>query len=538
MKLTQSLLLLLALAVSPAFCQTQTRVDSVPQAPIELRKPNGQVHGYGLGATTDAARGTALAAAIAAATSGDQVNCLANCTITSSIAKNGVNLFVPGGVTITLSSASTASIFDDASGAMTFAVHGRGRFVRAANGMGHAVFIQNASSVVTISASYLSALYPSGSIGAAEAVYQIGGTLYCDADQYVGADGSAIYWDGGDGYFTGQKAMSGSGEPTVYSHSDATPTGQLWVLIPHIVGVQPVEISGASNGTARTWIISELIEQTAPDGPALFITGQFAYVTAQKLQAHSGTNSIEGALIGISDGAHAYISLDKFSSTDTIEDIPGIGVSGASTVAYIDIKEFDDSGGLPNQGAVRVSGGTCFYSGLVMNLANPSDAFTTAGGTLNVSGVTITTQSANKDLTNSSGTLNVSASVAYNAEKTTGAITRLNPFGGASQVVNDTDGATLAAADVQGQVYSNTGAGAQTFNLPAVTAGMRVTFVLSAAQDVNVNPDNADQILVLTNAVGDAISSDAAAGSRIELLGINSTNWIAIESAGTWSDVN
>jgi hypothetical protein len=67
---------------------------------------------------------------------------------------------------------------------------------------------------------------------------------------------------------------------------------------------------------------------------------------------------------------------------------------------------------------------------------------------------------------------------------------------------------------------------------------MHFTFVLSAAVDVNINPDDADVILVLTNAAGDAISSDAAQGSRIELVAIDGTNWIALESAGTWSDVN
>jgi hypothetical protein len=105
-------------------------------------------------------------------------------------------------------------------------------------------------------------------------------------------------------------------------------------------------------------------------------------------------------------------------------------------------------------------------------------------------------------------------------------------------VVNDTDGDTWDADDVRGQIYTNTGAAGQTFNLPAAVAGMHFTVVLSAAVDVNINPDDADVILVLTNAAGDAISSDAAQGSRIELVAIDGTNWIALESAGTWSDVN
>lgn len=114
------------------------------------------------------------------------------------------------------------------------------------------------------------------------------------------------------------------------------------------------------------------------------------------------------------------------------------------------------------------------------------------------------------------------------------------------KVVNDTNGETLSASDASGvpggangQIYTNTGAtGAQTFNLPAATAGMVCTFYVSAAQDVDVNPDNADQILGLTNAVGDAISSDAAVGSRITLIAIDATNWAAFDVGGTWTDVN
>jgi hypothetical protein len=114
-----------------------------------------------------------------------------------------------------------------------------------------------------------------------------------------------------------------------------------------------------------------------------------------------------------------------------------------------------------------------------------------------------------------------------------------------AKVVNDTNGETLSASDASGvpggangQIYTNTGAAAQTFNLPAAVAGMKATFYFSAAADVNINPDEADQILGLTDAIGDAISSDAAIGSRITLIAIDSTNWAVFDSAGVWTDVN
>lgn len=106
-------------------------------------------------------------------------------------------------------------------------------------------------------------------------------------------------------------------------------------------------------------------------------------------------------------------------------------------------------------------------------------------------------------------------------------------------ITNDTDGATLTFAEVCGHIYTNTGdADGQTWNLPPVQAGMKVTFLLSAAQDVNVNPDNADQILVVTNAAGDAISSDGGQGHYITLIGIDSTNWMMLGVDGIWTDVN
>jgi hypothetical protein len=48
-----------------------TRIDFDPLSPVKLVKPNGQVFGFGFGATTDVARGTALSRSVSAAVSGD-----------------------------------------------------------------------------------------------------------------------------------------------------------------------------------------------------------------------------------------------------------------------------------------------------------------------------------------------------------------------------------------------------------------------------------------------------------------------------------
>jgi len=100
--------------------------------------------------------------------------------------------------------------------------------------------------------------------------------------------------------------------------------------------------------------------------------------------------------------------------------------------------------------------------------------------------------------------------------------------------------AVLSAGDIAASsCYGTTLYGSDCdVNLPAAAADMDVTIYLDAAADVNINPDDADQIFVLTNAVGDAISSDAADGSFVHLKTIGDVNWICVGSAGTWADIN
>jgi hypothetical protein len=90
-----------------------------------------------------------------------------------------------------------------------------------------------------------------------------------------------------------------------------------------------------------------------------------------------------------------------------------------------------------------------------------------------------------------------------------------------------------------GAVITNLGAtGALTLNLQRAIKGLHIIVTLSAAQDVNINPQNDDQILVLTNAAGDAISSNATIGDTVELVALDDTKWLPIRTVGTWADVN
>ncbi len=98
---------------------------------------------------------------------------------------------------------------------------------------------------------------------------------------------------------------------------------------------------------------------------------------------------------------------------------------------------------------------------------------------------------------------------------------------------------TLTADQLYGSTFNNTGAsGATVQSLPAPKPGMRFRVYLTVAQDVDLNPADGTQILVLTNATGDAISSAATIGNAIELVALSSTTWGAFSASGTWTDVN
>jgi hypothetical protein len=99
--------------------------------------------------------------------------------------------------------------------------------------------------------------------------------------------------------------------------------------------------------------------------------------------------------------------------------------------------------------------------------------------------------------------------------------------------------ADISAYELYGGTLTNTGAsGAVVLTLPAPVVGMRFRVYLTVAQDVDINAATGTQILVLTNATGDAISSAATIGNSIELVALSSTTWGAFATSGTWTDVN
>lgn len=96
---------------------------------------------------------------------------------------------------------------------------------------------------------------------------------------------------------------------------------------------------------------------------------------------------------------------------------------------------------------------------------------------------------------------------------------------------------TLTVAQCGSSVINS---GAVAINLPeASTAlGCRFTFITGNASNFDVNPDDADQILVLTNAAGDSIRN-ATLGNSVVLEAISASQWAPVgKEQGTYSDIN
>lgn len=89
-------------------------------------------------------------------------------------------------------------------------------------------------------------------------------------------------------------------------------------------------------------------------------------------------------------------------------------------------------------------------------------------------------------------------------------------------------------------LVTNTGAtNTVQFNLADASTwlGCAQTFVVTAAYAEVVNPADGDQILLLTNAAGDALSC-ATVGSTITLVAIGDNSIVSFAREGTWADAN
>lgn len=97
--------------------------------------------------------------------------------------------------------------------------------------------------------------------------------------------------------------------------------------------------------------------------------------------------------------------------------------------------------------------------------------------------------------------------------------------------------ATTITASQCGSTFYNSGAVAIVLPLASTVLGCRLTFITANAANFDVNPNDLDQILVLTNAAGDMIRN-ATLGNSVVIQAGAALQWYEISAVGTWSDAN
>lgn len=97
--------------------------------------------------------------------------------------------------------------------------------------------------------------------------------------------------------------------------------------------------------------------------------------------------------------------------------------------------------------------------------------------------------------------------------------------------------ATTITAAQCGSSFINTGAVQMELPEASAVLGCRLTFITGNASNFDVNPDNADQILVETNAAGDAMRN-ATLGNSITIEAISASQWAPVANVGTYTDIN
>ena len=234
---------------------------------------------------------------------------------------------------------------------------------------------------------------------------------------------------------------------------------------------------------------------------------------------------------GLSIGATGKADILKIVSTNDSEGVTmsgTLGVTGAVTltaggdfndadITSVDKLEGYDSGVFVDMGA---DGIVQLSSDNQIHLDLSDETLILADGGTNIIAVTSDTSVATIDL----GLISI---------YTTGALSGKVPIEDHSSTGNIT-----AEPYCYGGIVTNTGAsGAIVLTLPDASKGMSLKVILTVAQDVDINPQDGEQILVKTNAAGDALSSDAKIGSACVLIAVSDTQWMAT-TEGTWTDAN
>jgi hypothetical protein len=105
--------------------------------------------------------------------------------------------------------------------------------------------------------------------------------------------------------------------------------------------------------------------------------------------------------------------------------------------------------------------------------------------------------------------------------------------------VNSGNNATVdltAAGTCLGQIYTNAGNDSDThYDLPAAVVGMSMTFFVTDAFTITVDPNGNDRIIG-TSANGDYLQGGAVVGNMLALVCVKANEWQTVGKNGTWTE--
>lgn len=353
---------------------------------------------YKPSADSDAARGTALTTALAAAVSTDTIYVNAGTyNVSSNIAKNGVNwVFDPG---VTINHSGFTYLFSDGGSAFSFVVHGKLNIISSSS-VG-VIKTNHASTDIVINFNNID--YSGG----LNAVDSIKGNLTLNGKSIKGTDGAAlsscIYWENGDLKVTldqlGDSTKGNYGFWAVCgSVSLDAMTGRAWLSVKEYYDHGAMSISG--NTAARIWMDCQEFNAT------ITLNGPLFYLSTLKYFGYIN-NFAAGTL---------YITTQKFSPTVTST------LTGGTS--FLQLGQIEDSSWLTGTNPLfTISGGTQNFAWGTLTKSVNGNAFDVSAGTLNLLTGSISTQSTYKDVNRTGGTLNIFPNVSFDTTKTAGTLT-------------------------------------------------------------------------------------------------------------------
>ena len=438
--------------------QVAQRTDFVPRSDVVLYRAGGFVRPFNATANTAVARGTALLAAKAAATSGDLIWVgPGSFTITSGqLLKDDVDWHFHRSI-VTLSKDGYGGLFDDsatwgANAAITCTISGDGEFVRTstdqnfANEANCCVLLDNSSSNVTIHCKSISETGVGESNNGA--VRHAGGTLTITCDAIASTNGNGVWWSDGDMYVNADTIVTGAS--CFYSSAtDVAGTGtghvsDLWASGHAWINARKMQVSGGSRlyaypiytvsdiTTPRVWIDCYEIDNTK-DGAAVAIGGNFVYLRAMKIfNSNTGTILLGTPAIKMFNDGVLWCNVQKIigGKGGVSGQVHGQCVYFVSGTAWINAENMEDNGSStePLVYSSNNDNGNASELHIAFQLAKKTASGTAIKNdeslnTVNVLAGKIITQSGQLDIHRTAGTVTVASSVSFDPAKTTGVFT-------------------------------------------------------------------------------------------------------------------